>query len=192
MGAIKFKTFDNLLDAWQDDERLELINGEIVRRHITRFEHGFVQGGVSDELLSIKRKSNSTGGWWIVPEISVRYGEHQCPSHDLVGWRKERLPQRPTGVMEITPDWVCEIVSPGHERKDMFHNFMLLQSFAVPYYWLISPEDRTILAYQLVGENYHIVFSIECTKPEDFKKVHIPPFEEIGIDLNYVFSEIEP
>jgi len=190
MAALKFKTFDNLLDAWKEDERLELINGEIVRRPMPRSEHGLVQAAALTDLGLLSRISG-TGGWWIIPEINVRYGEHQCPCHDLAGWRKERQPKRPSGIMEITPDWVCEIVSPGHERKDMFHNFMLLQSYAVPYYWIISPEDKTIIAYQLVGENYHSVFSIECIKPEDLKKVRIPPFEEVEIDLTYVFAEIE-
>jgi len=187
---VKFKTFDNLLDAWKEDERQELINGEIVRRPMPRSEHGLVQAAALTDLGSLSRISG-TGGWWIIPEINVHYGEHQCPCHDLAGWRKERLPKRPSGIMEMTPDWVCEIVSPGHERKDMFYNFMLLQSYAVPYYWIISPEDKTIIAYHLVGENYHSVFSIECNKPEDLKKVRIPPFEEVEIDLAYVFAEIE-
>ncbi len=191
MVAEKFKTFDNLLDAWKEDERLELINGEIVRRPMPRFAHGLVQGGISDELLSFKRKSGSSDGWWIIPEINVRYGEHQCPCHDLAGWRKDRMPNPPTGIVEIIPDWVCEVISPGHERKDLFHNFMLLQSYTVPYYWIISPEDKTIIAYHLVGENYHSVFSIECKRPEDLKKVRIPPFAEVEIDLAYVFAKIE-
>jgi len=190
MAAEKFKTFDNLLAAWTEDERLELINGEIVRRPMPRSEHGLVQAAALTDLGPLSRISG-TGGWWIIPEINVCYGEHQCPCHDLAGWRKERQPQRPSGIMEMIPDWVCEIVSPGHERKDLFHNFMLLQSYAVPYYWIISPEDKTIIAYHLVGENYHSVFSIECKRPEDLKKVRIPPFAEVEIDLTYVFAEIE-
>ena len=188
MEALKLKTFDDLLDAWAEDERIELINGEIVRRSMTRSEHGLVQTAALTDLGQLARISGS-GGWWIIPEVSVRYGEHQCPSHDLAGWRKERVPERPSGVMEIIPDWVCEITSPGHERKDVFHNFMLLQSFSVAYYWVISPEDKTLIAYHLVGENYHVVFSIECKQASDLKKVRIPPFEAVEVDLAYVFGE---
>ncbi|MEZ5447535.1 MAG: hypothetical protein R3E89_00345 [Thiolinea sp.] len=46
-------------------------------------------------------------------EVSVRYSEHHCPTHDLAGWRKERVPNRPTGMMKIVPDWACEITSAG-------------------------------------------------------------------------------
>jgi Uma2 family endonuclease len=56
--------------------------------------------------------------WWILTEVSVAYDAHECPSHDLAGWRRVRLPRPPDGVIEIDPDWVCEIVSPGHEGKD--------------------------------------------------------------------------
>jgi hypothetical protein len=58
------------------------------------------------------------GGWWIATEISVAYEAYECPIHDLAGWRKDRSTERPRGVIELTPDWVSEIVSPGHERKD--------------------------------------------------------------------------
>jgi hypothetical protein len=50
------------------------------------------------------RRKSDPGGWWIATQISVRYNEHQCPSHDIAGWRKERVPQCPAGVMELTPD----------------------------------------------------------------------------------------
>ncbi len=188
MEAHKLKTLGDLLAS--NDEHIELINGEIVKRPMARSEHALVQSSLSDEVLPFKRK-DGVGGWWIMTEISVRYHEHHCPAHDLAGWRKERVPSRPTGIMEILPDWVCEITSPGHERKDLFTNFMALQRYQVPFYWVISPEDRTLIAYQLVGEHYHVVFSAECTDPTHFTAVKIPPFEASGIDLSYIFGVTE-
>jgi Uma2 family endonuclease len=188
LEARKLKTLDDLLQS--DDERVELINGEIVRRPMARSEHALIQSGISDEVALFKRRGGP-GGWWIMPEISVSYGEYQCPSHDLAGWRKERVPLRPTGVMTAMPDWVCEITSPGHERKDLFHNFMLLQRSKVPYYWVISPEDRTLIAYRLVDGTYHVTFAVEFGVEPGVGKARIPPFEEIEIDLSYVFGDRE-
>ncbi len=181
----ELKTVDDLLQS--DDERVELINGEIVKRPMARSEHALIQSSISDEVSLFKRK-DGLGGWWIMPEISVRYNEHQCPSHDLAGWRKERVPRRPSGIMNMIPDWVCEITSPGHERKDLFHNFMLLQRSKVSYYWVISPEDKALIAYRLVDGKYHVTFSVECRVEQDFAKARIPPFEEVEIDLSYVFG----
>lgn len=188
MEAKRFKTVDDLVQS--GEERIELIDGEIIRRPMARSEHALVQSGISDEVALYKRKDGS-GGWWIMSEISVVYNEHQCPSHDLAGWRKERVPDRPTGIMNVTPDWVCEITSPGHERKDVFHHFMMLQRNKVPCYWLISPEDKTLIAYKLADKTYRVAFAVECRSPEDFKKVRIPPFGEVEIDLRYVFGGID-
>ncbi len=185
MEAKKLNTVKDLLQS--NDERVELMNGEIIKRPMARSEHALIQSSLSDEVSVFKRK-NGPGGWWIMTEISVAYSEHQCPSHDLAGWRKQRAPHRPTGIMKVIPDWVCEITSPGHERKDLFHHFLLLQRSKVSHYWVISPEDKTLLAYQLVHDKYAVVFSVECRQQQDFEKVRIPPFEETEIDLSYVFG----
>ncbi len=129
MDALKLATLADLLA--NTDERVELISGEIVRRPMARAEHGLVQSATTIELGALTR-GNGPGSWWIATAISVLYETHQCPSHDLAGWRKERMPQRPSGVVEVTPDWVCEIVSPGHERKDTLTLLLLLQLHRVP------------------------------------------------------------
>jgi Uma2 family endonuclease len=84
-------------------------------------------------------------------KIGVLHDIHQCPSHDLAGWRRERIPERPHGVVELTPDWVCEIVSLGHERKDTLTLLLLPQRDRIPYDWLIWPEERTPVAHGLDG-----------------------------------------
>lgn len=185
MEAFKLKTLDDLLAAPED--RIELIDGDIVQRPMARMEHGFVQSNAVAELDTLRRTSGP-GGWWIATEVSVNYSMHQCPTHDLAGWRKERLPERPRGVVEITPDWVCEIVSPGHERKDTLTLFLLLQRHRVPYYWLIWPEDRSLVAWQLDGDAYRTIASITMTDDAPLKQ-RIPPFEELEIDLGYILGE---
>ena len=181
MEAYKLSTIADLLES--HEERVELINGEIVRRPMARAEHGVVQHRTGVELGPVDRKSGP-GGWWIITEVSVNYELHQCPSHDLAGWRKERLPERPRGVMELTPDWVCEIVSPGHERKDTLTIFLLLQRHRVPFYWLIWPEDRTLMAYRLDGDHYRVIATL--TEP---LRVRIAPFDAIEIDLGYILGD---
>ncbi|HSQ06102.1 MAG TPA: Uma2 family endonuclease [Chromatiaceae bacterium] len=188
MEALKLLTVDDLIQA--EEERVELIDGEIVRRPVARFEHGLAQSALSDEVQVFKRRSGP-GGWWIVSEISVLYSEHQCPSHDLAGWRKERVPERPSGIMTLAPDWVCEILSPGHERKDMLHHLLLLQRSAVPYYWILSPEDRTLIVYALDDGTYRLCYSVAYRPPETPAQARIPPFESIDIDLGYIFGETQ-
>jgi Uma2 family endonuclease len=186
MEALKLQTVADLTQA--EDERVELIDGQIVYRPMARFEHGLAQLAVYDEVQVFKRQAGP-GGWWIVSEISVRYNEHQCPSHDLAGWRKERVPERPSGIMTLAPDWVCEILSPGHERKDTVHHLLLLQRTAVPHYWILSPEDRTLIVYALDAGAYRLCWSVAYRPPETPNLARIPPFESIDIDLAHLFGE---
>jgi Uma2 family endonuclease len=62
--------------------------------------------------------------------------------------------------------------------------FLLLQRHRVPFYWLIWPESRTLIAYQLDGEHYRVIATI--TEPT---RVRIPPFDAFEMALAYVFGE---
>lgn len=189
MEAIRRQTIDDLIQAWAEDERLELIDGEIVQRPMARFEHGLAQSGLHFQVQAQQSTGGKQPGWWIVTEVSVRYNEHQCPSHDLAGRRRERLPKPPAGVVTMVPDWVCEILSPGHERKDLVHHLLLLQRVGVPYYWIISPEDRSLIAYALDDGRYKVIFSAQYPKGDMPERVRIPPFEAGEIDLGAVFGD---
>ena len=187
MEALKLKTVTDLQEASQHDDRIELINGEIIKRPMARPEHALAQSDLAGQCFPLSRQP-SDKGWWIMTEISVEYSEHHCPIHDLAGWRKERVPERPRRKMQVLPDWVCEITSPGHERKDTITQLMRLQTFKVPFYWVLSPEAKTLIVYALDGEHYRVVQSVECHDGGEYSQLVIPPFEELVIDLGHVFG----
>lgn len=103
MEALKLKTLDDLLLS--PDERVELIGGEIVRRPMARFSRGAAQGNLRAELHPTRGGAGSGSGWWFATEISVAYEAHECPSHDLAGWRRERLPRAPDGWARSLRPW---------------------------------------------------------------------------------------
>jgi Uma2 family endonuclease len=177
MEAIKLKTLDDLLLSPED--RVELIGGDIVRRPMTRFAHAQAQSS-ADRCLGPFTDGASPNGWWIVTDVSVAYEPHECPSHDLAGWRRERLPHPPQGVIDLPPDWVCEIVSPGHEKKDTVSLPLLLQRHRVPWLWLIWPEDHALVAHALDGDGYRAIATLKETEQ---RRARIPPFDDIELDL---------
>lgn len=98
MEAFKLKTLEDLLAS--PEERVELIDGEIVRRPMARSEHGIVQNRASVELGPFDRKSGP-GGWWIITEVSVGYerprraeaGQASFPSQETYSRsHRSRLP----------------------------------------------------------------------------------------------------
>jgi Uma2 family endonuclease len=180
MEALALKTIEDLLLS--PDERVELIGGEIVRRPMPRPRHGQAQGQVCRDLGAFTGGSDP-GGWWIMTEISVAYEAHECPSHNLAGWRRERLPELPDGPIDVPPDWVCEIVSPGHEKKDTLTIPLLLRRFRVPYYWIIWPEDRALIAYSLDEGEWRAIATLK-----DRDRDRLPPFEAVELDLGLVLG----
>jgi Uma2 family endonuclease len=98
----------------------------------------------------------------------------------LAGWRRERLPSPPDSVIDMPPDWVCEIVSPGHEKKDTVTIPLLLKRHRVPWFWLIWPEDRALIAHALEGDGYRVIATL---KVAECGRVRVPPFEAMELDL---------
>jgi hypothetical protein len=61
---------------------------------------------------------------------------------------------------------------------------LLLQRHRVPFYWLIWPEDRSLIAYQLEDGRYHIVAALSGAT-----QTCIPPFDDIALDLGYILGD---
>jgi Uma2 family endonuclease len=176
MEALELATLADLLSY--PEERVELIGGDIVRRPMARFSHGRAQNRTARALGTFDAGDGHGGGWWLATEVSVAYEPHECPSHDLAGWRRERLPRPPDGVIELPPDWVCEIVSPGHEQKDTRVLPLLLKRHRVPHYWLIWPEERRLTAHSLQNGDWRHIATLA-----DGQRGRVPPFDTVELDL---------
>jgi hypothetical protein len=60
---------------------------------------------------------------------------------------------------------------------------LLLQRHQVPYYWLIWPEDRALIAHQLDAGYYRVIMTLK-----DQGRARIPPFDAIEVDLAYLLG----
>jgi hypothetical protein len=86
--------------------------------------------------------------------------------------------------MALPPDWVCEIVSPGHEKKDTVQIPLLLRRHQLPCYWLIWPEDRTLVAHTLDGNGWRVITTLK-----ERQRGRVPPFETVEVDLGVVLGD---
>ena len=59
--------------------------------------------------------------------------------------------------MRIRPDWVCEIVSPKHEKQDMVDKPRVLYAAEVPHYWVLDPEEQILLIHRWSRDGYIVV-----------------------------------
>jgi Uma2 family endonuclease len=58
---------------------------------------------------------------------------------DLAGWRRERLPAVPTTTFfELTPDWVCEVISSSSARTDRGAKSLIYAKHGVRHLWFVD------------------------------------------------------
>ena len=53
----------------------------------------------------------------------------------------------------------------------------------------MSPEDKTLIAYELDNGRYRVAFSVECHDVATCSQLIIPPFTGQVLDFGYVFGD---
>lgn len=99
---------------------------------------------------------------------------------DLAGWRKERLPELPEDVwITLSPDWVCEVLSPPTAQTDRSIKLPLYAAEGVSHCWLIDPALKTLEAYELTNRKWTLLATL---KEDD--SVRLPPFDAVAFPLD--------
>ncbi|MBX3156495.1 MAG: Uma2 family endonuclease [Deltaproteobacteria bacterium] len=175
------------LAAIADHDRLEIIGGSIVEKAVPSPDHAFTKARLGGLLHGFNRRPGrrGPGGWWILPEIHVEYRTGEVYCHDVAGWRRERVPEFPTTwPTKLRPDWVCEIVSPKHERNDLVVKPRTLHGVEVPHYWAVHPEEKMLLVHRWDTAGYTVVLT--ATSGD---RVRAEPFEAIELDVAELFGD---
>lgn len=182
----KLATFADLA-ALPDHVRAEVIHGAIVEKSATSFEHGSAQtrfGSTLDRRFQRKPGGRWPGGWWLCVEAEVQYEPHEIFAHDLAGWRRDRVPDRPSGrPVSIRPDWVCELVSPSNEKRDRVDKFEVLLRHGVPYYWIADPIEHVLTVHRWTERGYLIAL---VAKAGD--TIRAEPFDSVELRLSALFG----
>ncbi|WP_437760801.1 Uma2 family endonuclease [Sorangium sp. So ce1389] len=124
------------------------------------------------------------GGWVLLDEPELHLGprpDKVVP--DLAGWKRERMPdalgdEDTPAHYDVSPDWVCEVISPRTERVDRGKKMRIYRREGVGHVWLLSPLLRTLEVYRLEGGRWVLLETYE----ED-AKVRAEPFDAVELDL---------
>jgi len=133
------------------------VHGEIIHATLHTQSRPSGKHGLAELALGIRVGypygffGNKPGGWWILPEPEIHFVLNQeIAIPDLAGWKRERMPQVPDDQRFIvTPDWICEILSPSTTRRDRAIKLPLYAHYGVPFAWLIDPFAHTLEAFAL-------------------------------------------
>jgi len=163
----------------------EIIDGELIVSPRPALEHAATSSELGAELgMAFGRGRGGPGGWWIFDEPELHLGRDVLVP-DLAGWRKERVPQRPSGpYATVAPDWVCEVLSPSTVRVDRSAKLRIYARERVSYVWLVDPLQRTLEVLQLDAGGWRPL----GTHAGD-EKARAKPFDAIELELAILWPE---
>lgn len=180
-----------LEDFWAipEEERFhELIGGDIAPKASPSGEHGDAQGGIVGVVRGPFQRApgrGGPGGWWILPEVEVRLETDDIVRPDVAGWRRERCPERPTGIpVKLRPDWVCEVVSPSNAKQDTVTKLRLYHRVGIPHYWIADPRDSTLTVMRWSSDGY-----VTLLRAERGEVVRAEPFEAVALIVGTLFGD---
>jgi Uma2 family endonuclease len=183
-----------LADFWAiaEGERFhELVGGELVEKAAPTGEHGDAQAGVVGAVrppFQRKPGGGGPGGWWIATEVEVLLETGDVVRPDVLGWRRERCPERPTGTpVKLLPDWICEVVSSANAKDDTVKKLRLYHRVAVPHYWIVDPRDSTLTVMRWSDAGY-----VTLMRAERAEVVRPEPFDAIELAVGTLFGDDPP
>lgn len=181
-------TLDDLLAIPEEErKRFELVEGAITDRGATSGEHGAAQFKLSRHIGPFDRRpgGRSPGGWWFATEVDVTFDAANTFRPDVVGWRRERVPERPRGLpIVVRPDWVCEILSKSNATVDLLDKVRIYHRAGVPHYWILDPHRETLRVHRWTEPGYQVVLDVGRDAV-----VRAEPFDAIEIAVMDLFDQ---
>lgn len=182
-GNYTYKDYKN----WSEHERWELINGFVYdmspapsRKHQSVVGelfyqiHNYLRGkqckayvAPFDVRLKIQNENEDDIKNIVQPDITIVCDESKLDDKGCNG----------------SPTIVIEVISPFTAHKDMKEKFLLYELVGIKEYWIVHPEDKTVLVFKLNSTG-------EYGKPEMYSEedsITVSNLGELIIDLSKVF-----
>jgi Uma2 family endonuclease len=181
-------TISDLLAIPPEARFHEIIDGELVRKAMPSGEHGDAQSALASHLkgpFQRRKGGRWPGGWWIYTEVEIEFALNQVYRPDVVGWRRERVPERPRGTpIQVRPDWVCEILSPSNPGTDRVKKLNHYHQFGVQHYWIVDPVEESLSVFRWMTEGYLLVLAASRGA-----RVRPEPFEALELSVGTLFGD---
>jgi len=175
--------------TWQLDEAVELIKGKIFRSAaaaprrihqeislvVSAKLYNFMKGKCKvysapfDVRLTFKSKKHEDIDTVVQPDICVVCDAEKLDDLGCIG----------------APDLIVEILSPGNNRKELQNKYEVYEESGVKEYWIIHPEERTLLIHTLEEGKY--IPSRLFTMGNVINSRALPGF---SLDLDEVFGNL--
>ena len=183
----QYYTFADALE-WGEDERVEIIDGEVVMMAPPLREHQRILMALSRQIANFLdgkrcevypapfgvRPFEEEGDrpeevdTMVEPDITVVCDPEKLDKYGCKG----------------APDFIIEILSPSTRRMDLSVKYRLYQRAGVREYWIVDPDTKTVQVFRLEDGRYDA--------PDVYTAGAVVPcgiWEGFGIDLTTIFTE---
>jgi Uma2 family endonuclease len=179
-------TYEDVLAA-PEHMVAEVIDGELYTQPRPAVPHATASTALTAALVQpFNRGRGGPGGWLFLFEPELHLGEDILVP-DLSGWRRERLPRAPNAAfITLSPDWVCEVLSPRTATLDRKQKLRVYAREQVGHVWLVDPAVRSLEVFRLENGRY----SLLATHSDD-DVVRAEPFDAIELELAVLWADVE-
>jgi Uma2 family endonuclease len=176
-------TYEDVLNA-PENKVAEILDGELFLSPRPAPRHAVAASRLGSALGPFDSDPGGPGGWWILNEPELHFGEHVVVP-DIAGWRRERMPAIPDeAFFSLAPDWVCEVLSPSTARIDRTRKLKIYAEAGVAHAWLVNPAERTLEVLRLRDGTWTIVAVFA-----DTDTVSAEPFAEVPLELRRLWAD---
>lgn len=130
-----------------EDERWELIDGELIMAAAPNTEHQMIQSETGWHVKGFVREGDL--GWVFYSPIDVVLSDYVVVQPDLVFVSKARAAIITRANIRGAPDLVLEILSPSTARRDWRDKFDTYETHGVGEYWVADPERSMFWVFVL-------------------------------------------
>lgn len=164
-----------------EDERWELIDGELIMAAAPNTEHQTIQSETGGPVWSFVKEGDL--GWVFYSPIDVVLSDYVVVQPDLVFVSKARAAIITRANIRGAPDLVVEILSPSTARRDWRDKFDAYETHGVEEYWVADPEFRMFWVFVLRNGKFE-----EAGRYGEGDTLISPTLAGFKLDLSEVFG----
>lgn len=165
--APSLMTADELLYARIPDKRVELVRGVLTVRELPGYTHARVTASLGTRLGTHIENSGANVVLLAETGFKVARSPDTVRGPDLAVIRRDRLPvPEPRGFLDLGPEMVVEVLSPGDRPGEVLAKVADWLSAGTRLVWIIDPERRLARVYREDG-SLTIVTATEQLDGED-------------------------
>ena len=160
------------IEALPEGQRAELLDGEMFMMATPTATHQAILMWLGVEIYTKIRDKGGKCKAFVAPfAVYLMNDDRNYVEPDiLVICDREKLDKK---GCHGAPDWAVEIVSPSSKKLDFYKKVAAYQMAGVREYWIIDPEKKAVVVYNLeqeaIPEIYHFTDTVKSGVLEEFE-----------------------